>query len=68
MLLALKFNSNAVFSRGKFTHLIDLITSKNYNIMNFYLSKSHKTVWNSKGKFNIIKLMKARLDLLSSMS
>ena len=67
MFLALKFNSNTAFSRGKFKHLTELLTSKNINIKNFCLSKAHKTVWNSKEKFNITKSMRDDIDLLTSM-
>ena len=34
---------------------------------NFYLSKDHKTVWNSKEKFNITNSMQEDINLLSSM-
>ena len=44
MFLAIKFNSNTVFSSGKFRQLTDLLTSKNISIKNFYLAKAYKTV------------------------
>ena len=51
--LAIKFNSNTLFSSGKFRKLTDLLTSKDISIKNFYLAKPHKTVWNSREKFFI---------------
>ena len=53
--LALKFNSNKVITNGKHKYLTDLLASKSINTKNFFLSRSHKTVWNSKEKFNITK-------------
>ena len=68
MFLAIKFNSNTVFSSGKFRQLTDLLTSKNICIKNFYLAKAHKTVWNSREKFFVTKQMPAELDLLATMA
>ena len=43
MLLAIKFNSKTAISRGKFKHLIELLTSKNISIKK-YLGKAHKNM------------------------
>ena len=68
MTLALKFNSNTVFARGKDKHLTDLLKSKNFSIKNFYLSKSHKIAWKSKEKFSFAKIIWAKIILLTSMA
>ena len=44
--IALKFNSNVVFSSGKHKHLTDLFWYMHTNIKKCLLSKAHKTVWN----------------------
>ena len=68
MSFALKFNSNTVFATGNYKHLTEFFKSKNVNIKNFYLSKVCKTMWNSKERFNIIKSMKADMNLLAIMT
>ena len=65
--LVLKFNLKISFASGKFKHLTDLLTSNNINIKNFCLLKAHKTVWNSKEKFNVTKSMRVEINLLISM-
>ena len=67
MSLALKFNSNTTFSSDTFKHLTDLLTSKSINVKNFCLSKAHKTLWNSKEKFNATKPIRAETRLLASI-
>ena len=49
-------------------HLTDLLQYTHTNIRNFWVSKAHKTVWNSKEKFNITKSMWAEINFLYSMS
>ena len=65
MILALKFNSDTVFSSGKFKRLTELITFKSIKIKNLYLYKAPKTAQNSKEKFNIAKHLRDELYLLA---
>ena len=66
--LALKFNSNAVFTIGKHKYLTDLLRSKNINTKNFCLSKACNTAWNSKEKLIVTKSMQAEINLLYRMA
>ena len=46
--LALKFDSNTIFSSGKHKSLTEMLKSKIVSVKNFYVSKVHKIMWNSK--------------------
>ena len=64
----LNLNSNADLASGKCKDLACIIRHKKTKTNNFCLSKYHKIVWNSKDKFNITKSMRAKINLLNSMS
>ena len=66
--LAIKLNSNILFSSGKIKQLIDILTSTNISIRNFYLAKSHKTVLNWSKTLFITRQMRYELDLLATMA
>ena len=68
MFLAIIFDSNIVFSSGKFKQLTNLLTSKNISIKNFYIAKANKSVWNSSEKIFITKKIRDELDTLATVA
>ena len=66
--ISLKFNSKDAFASGKHKNITCLLRSKKISIKIFFLSESHKTVWNSKEKFNIIKYVRAEINIFSSIA
>ena len=62
--VALKFNTQYVFTSPKFERFTNFINSKDTRIASFFKSKTIKEVWNLNHKFFINKTMRAELDLL----
>jgi len=65
--VALKFDSQFMFTSPKFSKFISLVQAKNLKIARFFQSKVSKEIWNVHTKYFIGKAIRKELDLITNV-